>query len=141
MGDLRHLWTDAFLAALRECGVMSRAAAAVGIDRVTAWRRQHSDPEFAQACKEAISIAADALEAEARRRAIDGVEEPIYQQGVLVGTKTVYSDALLALLLKGRRKSVFADRTELTGANGGPVQQATVTIATGVPDVDDDAIA
>ena len=31
------------------------------------------------------------------------------------------SDALLALLLKGRRKSVFADRTELTGANGGPV--------------------
>ena len=192
MGDLRHLWTDAFLAALRECGVMSRAAAAVGIDRVTAWRRQHSDPEFAQACKEAISIATDALEAEARRRALVGVEEPVIYQGQptyvyetdacgypivdtvqeeqpgfddkgapivrLVDVKrprrkldengqpvilTVRkpSDAMMALMLKGRRKSVFADRTELTGANGGPVQQATVTIATGVPDVDDDAIA
>jgi hypothetical protein len=40
-----------------------------------------------------------------------------------VGTKTVYSDSLLALLLKGRRKKVFADRTELTGADGGPVKQ------------------
>jgi AcrR family transcriptional regulator len=36
-------------------------------------------------------------------------------------TITKHSDALLALLLKGRRKRVFADRTELTGADGGPV--------------------
>ena len=36
-------------------------------------------------------------------------------------TVTKYSDPLLALLLKGRRKKVFADRTELTGADGGPV--------------------
>lgn len=32
-----------------------------------------------------------------------------------------YSDALLTLILKGRRKKVYADRTELTGADGGPV--------------------
>ena len=32
-----------------------------------------------------------------------------------------HSDALLALFLKGRRKKVYADRTELTGADGGPV--------------------
>jgi hypothetical protein len=30
-----------------------------------------------------------------------------------------HSDALLALYLKGRRKRVFADRTEITGADGG----------------------
>ena len=36
-------------------------------------------------------------------------------------TVTKHSDALLALLLKGRRKRVFADRTEVTGADGGPV--------------------
>jgi hypothetical protein len=37
-------------------------------------------------------------------------------------TITKYSDPLLALLLKGRRKQVFAERTELTGADGGEVK-------------------
>jgi hypothetical protein len=32
-----------------------------------------------------------------------------------------HSDALLALVLKGRRKKVYADRTELTGADGEPL--------------------
>jgi hypothetical protein len=38
----------------------------------------------------------------------------------------------MALLLKGRRKKVFSDRTELTGADGGPVK-AQVLVVTGVP--------
>lgn len=33
-----------------------------------------------------------------------------------------HSDAMLALVLKGRRKKVYADRTELTGAEGAPMQ-------------------
>ena len=32
-----------------------------------------------------------------------------------------HSDAILALVLKGRRKKVYADRTELTGPEGAPV--------------------
>lgn len=134
MGDMRHLWTDAFLAALAECGVLTQAAAVAGVDRVTVWRRRQDDAEFNAACEQAIDMAADKLEAEARRRAIEGVEEPVYQGGQLIGTKTVYSDSLLALLLKGRRKKVFAERVEQTGADGGPVQ-SSVTIATGVPGV------
>ena len=35
-----------------------------------------------------------------------------------------FSDPLLALRMKGRRKSVYADRTELTGADGSPVKLA-----------------
>jgi hypothetical protein len=38
-----------------------------------------------------------------------------------------HSDALLSLFLKGRRKKVYADRTELTGPEGGPVQQIDET--------------
>lgn len=134
MGDKRHLWTDAFLGHLAECGILSDAAAAVGVDRTTVWRRRQDDADFSKAFDEAIEMAADKLEAEARRRAIDGVEEPVYQGGQLVGTRMVYSDSLLALLLKGRRKKVFAERVETTGADGGPVQ-SSVTIATGVPGV------
>ena len=133
MGTTRHLWTDAFLAHLAECGILTDAAAAAGVDRSTVFRRRQDDAEFAKAVDEAIDMAADKLEREARRRAIEGTEEPVYQGGQLVGTKTVYSDSLLALLLKGRRKKVFAERIEQTGADGGPVQTRTV-IVTGVPD-------
>lgn len=38
-----------------------------------------------------------------------------------------HSDTLLSLVLKGRRKRVYADRTELTGADGGPVATADAT--------------
>jgi hypothetical protein len=132
MGDKTRLWTDAFLAALAECGILSQAAEAAGVDRATVWRRRQDDAEFAKACDEAVDMAADKLEAEARRRAVEGVEEPVYQGGQLIGTKTVYSDSLLALLLKGRRKRVFAERVETTGADGGPVK-TQVLVATGVP--------
>ena len=38
-----------------------------------------------------------------------------------------HSDTLLSLVLKGRRKRVYADRTELTGADGGPVATTDAT--------------
>ncbi|HEX2275207.1 MAG TPA: hypothetical protein VHG90_15170, partial [Acidimicrobiales bacterium] len=37
--------------------------------------------------------------AEARRRALHGVEEDVYHDGRVVGTRRVYSDALLMFLL------------------------------------------
>jgi hypothetical protein len=133
MGNLRHLWTDAFLAHLAETGILTDAAEAAGVDRTNVWRRRQDDPEFARQVDEAIDMAADKLEREARRRALEGVVEPVYQGGLLIGTKTVYSDSLLALLLKGRRKKVFAERIEQTGADGGPMKTQQVVITTGVP--------
>lgn len=38
-----------------------------------------------------------------------------------------HSDAMLALILKGRRKAVFSERTELTGADGGPLSTLNET--------------
>lgn len=40
-----------------------------------------------------------------------------------------HSDALLTTILKGRRKKVYAERTELTGADGGPVSVAETLMA------------
>ena len=42
-------------------------------------------------------------------------------------TTRKHSDSLLSLVLKGRRKKVYADRTELTGADGGPVATTDAT--------------
>lgn len=38
-----------------------------------------------------------------------------------------HSDAMLSLVLKGRRKAVYAERTEITGADGGPVAHSDET--------------
>ena len=125
-------WAPAFLAALREVPVITHAARLVGVERSTVMRRRHADEEFEAAVQDALEEGVDRAEREAFRRAIEGVEKGVWHQGERVGSERVYSDQLLQLVLKGRRKSVYADRTELTGANGGAVD-AQVVILTGVP--------
>lgn len=136
MAHKHYDWKPAFLAALRQYPVIKHACDAAGIDRSSAWRAKQADPEFSVAWDDALEEGVDRAEREAFRRAIEGVEEPVYQGGQLVGTRVSYSDSLLSLVLKGRRKKVYAERTELTGADGGPVKSSQVIIATGVPSDD-----
>jgi hypothetical protein len=56
------------------------------------------------------------VEAETWRMVLDDKGQPIPL------TVRKHSDALLSLVLKGRRKKVYADRTELTGADGKPME-------------------
>lgn len=115
--------THVFLAALAAGSTVSEAASASGLSSSAFYARRKTDADFAEAWRVALEDSTDVLETEARRRAVTGVEEPIYQAGVFVGHKTVYSDSLLSLLLKGRRRDVFGvERTELTGADGGPLR-------------------
>lgn len=147
-------WREAFLASLREVPVVARACDAVGIQRSTAYRAAEADPAFQEAWDDAIETGVDRAEAEAFRRGVTGFEEPALDKGHLVYRHERYvdeggkeqwrmllddagqpvpltirkhSDTLLALFLKGRRKKVYADRTELTGADGGPVATADAT--------------
>jgi hypothetical protein len=98
----RH-WQKAFLAALEETGSVTRAAEAAGINRCSAYDHKRSDQEFATAWEQALDVAADTLEDEARRRAYEGTDEPVFQKGEKVGTIKRYSDVLLIFLLKGIR--------------------------------------
>lgn len=147
-------WTQAFLAALREMPVVAHACRAVDIERSTAYRAREAHPDFAEAWDEAMEEGIDRAEQEAFRRAVVGFEEPVVDKGRLAYryeryvdeegaehyrivldehgqpvplTTRKHSDALLALFLKGRRKKIYADRTELTGAEGGPVQAVDET--------------
>ncbi len=78
LARVKEAW---FLEALAEDGNVSRAATAAGFDRKTAYRRRGTDPKFAEAWDNALAIAADRLEAEALRRAVQGVTKPLYYQG------------------------------------------------------------
>jgi hypothetical protein len=106
----------AFLAALAECGVVTAAAKAARLDRVTVWRWRETDPSFAAQFDDAVAQAADGLEREARRRAVEGVEEPVFYKGIEVGTVRKYSDSLLTTMLKAKRPEYRdASKLELSG--------------------------
>ena len=71
------------------------AAKRLGVPMRVVRSTYDTDPEFAEAYDEAKEIYAESLRSEVHRRGTLGVEEPVYQQGMLVGHITKYSDALL----------------------------------------------
>ncbi len=111
----------AFLAAYSQCGSLTHAARAAKINRCTHYRWL-KDQEYSAAFGEAREEAADALEMEARRRAVEGIEEPVFYKGEVCGTIRKYSDTLLIFLLKGVRPEKYRERTEHTGPDGGPFE-------------------
>lgn len=51
------------------------ACEALHLDRSTAFRWRQADPEFAQACRDALKVSIEKLEAEAERRALHGSDK------------------------------------------------------------------
>lgn len=117
-GKRRREWKRAFLRALRETANVSAACRAAGIGRRRAYTCYHQQPAFRAAWDRAIDAATDVLEAEARRRAVDGVAVPVFHAGQQVGVVTRYSDALLVRLLQAYRPDRFADRRKVEHAGG-----------------------
>lgn len=112
----REKW---FFEALAEDGNISRAAIVAGFDRRTVYRRRDADPKFAAAWEDAVATAADRLEAEALRRAAQGVTKPLYYQGQPVYLyRTVVDENMRPVLGEDGREL----REVLRDAEGQPVQ-------------------
>ena len=110
-------WTVPFLDALRLRGIVADACAAASVSRSTAYRRKDDDAAFAQAWQDALEDAADVMEREAFRRAVEGVDEPVYQGGEKVGVIRKYSDTLLTLMLKANRPAKYRERVDAVNLN------------------------
>lgn len=143
-----------FLAHFRNNGIVRDAAEAAGVSRQTVdtWRKR---AEFRKRFEEAEQEAADLIFREVRRRAIDGVPEPMVSHGELVyyqlpvideatGEQALdrwgrpmwkrgdiftvqrYSDMLLKLLATARVPGLVpVARKELTGKDGGAIKTET----------------
>jgi len=156
VGPKQYDWKPIFLLALRHYPVIRHACEAAGINRTTAWHAKQTDEAFAKEWKDAMSDGVDRAEQEAFKRAIEGYEEPVIDKGNLMfrHTRVVdadgkvayevvlddagqpvpltvrkHSDGLLTFVLKGRRKEVYAERTEITGADGGAIELDQTTRA------------
>lgn len=117
-------WVPAFIEHLRATGLERSACVAARVSYRHMRDYKDSCIEFQDAYDDAINEAHDALEREARRRAVDGIEKGIYYQGALVAYEQQYSDTLLTTLLKAKRPDEFAERKQITGRNGAPLQIA-----------------
>ncbi len=103
----------AFLAEFAERGIVTHACQAAGVSHSVVYDWYGKDDEFASAWDEAKEQATDELEAEAWRRAVKGVERPVFQGGEAVGHVTEYSDRLLELMLKANRPTKYRENTSL----------------------------
>jgi hypothetical protein len=113
-------WKRTFIKVLGETGNVSVAIEAARVARPTAYEHKQNDQVFAAEWADALERAADVLEGEARRRAFEGVEEPVFgslgqgRGGGEIGRVRKYSDVLLMFLLKGLRPQKFRDYYHLT---------------------------
>lgn len=104
-----------FLEHLAVSGNVSEAGRVARVQRSTLYHWKETDAAFASLWADALEQAADALEAEARRRAVEGYDEPITYGGKIVcdpetGNPLVrkkYSDGLMTFLLRAHRPSRF----------------------------------
>jgi hypothetical protein len=101
-----------FLAAFAVCGSIVKAARWAHISRQTHYDWME-DPTYRAAFEEAWKRAADALEAEAVRRAHDGIRKAVRYKGRVVGYETEFSDTLLLALLKAKKSNEYRDKSTI----------------------------
>jgi len=116
-----------FLVNLAETCSVTRSCKMAKLSRRWAYQLRADDQEFAEKWDKALDIGFDKLEEEAIRRAYKGYDKPVFQGGIQVGVVREYSDTLMCLLLKGRKRKVYGDKSEISGPNGGPIKIRQLT--------------
>ena len=108
-GQNTELTKKKFLEAFAKFGNVTQAAAAAGVtlqcNRI--WRR--NDADYAEKYEEARQQFIDTMAGECRRRAVDGIDEKVFFQGIEVGVQRRYSDNLLMFLLKAADPAKYRD--------------------------------
>ena len=112
-------WKPAFIEVLRTTGNVTLAAQHAGQSRNQVHDVRQRSKRFAAQWDNALEEATDLLEAEARRRALTGIDKPVFYKGKVVGSTKKYSRPLLMFLLEAHRPEKFRD--------GGKVEQPGAT--------------
>lgn len=119
-----HARTEArqalFLEAFARTGNVSQAAEESGTHRSVHYDWLQ-DPIYQERFKSAEKAYCDALTAEAVRRAIVGVERPIFQGGREVGRVREFSDALLMFLMKGAMPGLYRENVKAPDPDAPPL--------------------
>lgn len=104
---------ERFLKVLSQCGLFNKAARASGLTPQQVRKAMAIDKDFAMDAEVAQDDYAEVIEEEIHRRAIEGVDKPVYHQGERIDTVKQYSDKLLETLAKAKAKD-YKPNTEST---------------------------
>jgi len=99
--------------ALAELGIVEYACRKAEVGRRTVYQWRDGDDAFAARFYEAVERSTELMEVEAFRRAVRGVEKPVYQGKELVGHIREYSDVLLIFALKARKPLIYRERIDM----------------------------
>jgi hypothetical protein len=106
---------NTFLESVRRTGLVTKSAKSVGTNMRRVRAECDVDKDFEFEFQDALTEYAESVQAELHRRAVVGVEEDVYFQGTVCGSKTNYSDALLTTLVKAKspefREKLSVDTT------------------------------
>lgn len=102
-----------YLKVLEETGNRMTAAASVGVDHEICMAFASRNPTFHKRARQAENNFLAELEAEAKRRAVTGVEKDVWYQGEVVGKEKVYSDKLLETLMKANDPDKYGNKSRV----------------------------
>jgi len=116
-----------FLAMFSRTANVSASCRAAGLKRSTVYSWLEHDECFLDAFHDAERQADDALRGEIFRRAVTGIQKPVFYQGKKVASVREYSDVLLIFLAKSRMPE-FRDKSQVehTGPEGAPIPLAVI---------------
>jgi hypothetical protein len=110
---------QAYLLLLEKSGLPYKSAKSIGTSGRRMLSECEQDKEFATACEDAMHFFRESVEEEVYRRAVEGVEEPVFYKGSVCGHVTKYSDTMLSLLVK-KENPAFGEKLKVdTTIHGG----------------------
>ncbi len=102
-----------YLKRYAETGMKGLSAEVAGVTSECVRIHRNASKAFKLKEAQAYEKFCDSLEEEARRRAQDGVLEPVFQGGLHVGDKRRFSDTLMDRLLKRHRPKEYSERSAI----------------------------
>lgn len=117
-----------FIRAMKQTGSVTVAAQEAQISRQTAYNWRNAEPWFRQQWDDAEEQFIDLIEARGGQLAVEGVLEPIYHEGVVVGYVRKYSERMIEFMLKKRRQKTYGDKLA--------IDQRTASVSVKVDDAE-----
>lgn len=114
LGHYNTKFTDCvkteYLERLAKYGTPTLAARTVGVHPHTVYDHVRDDQEFSDAVDLAKALFRERLEEAAVDRAVHGVTNDVFSQGIKVGSVTKHSDRLMEFLLKAADPDKYSDK-------------------------------
>lgn len=100
----------ALIEAYPEVGLITKASEVAGVSRNAHYHWIKKYPRYRRKFDDAEARFVEKLEAECDRRAVEGVDEPVFYEGKECGTRKRYSDTLLMFRLKKLRPNEYREK-------------------------------